>query len=1014
MSRRVALACVVVTTLAVAACGSSAPAFPAGAGGSVPLDNISDEFSFANFGAKKSPEVFGANDVVAMFGDGPDVCASGTGDTCGLTAEAATWARMVNQARQTGHCEGFAVMAAARFAQKATPPTGELVNEGDVTHGLMRGFATQFERAVRDEADSWARKSVGEKVLAIDKALAAGRLEYVLGVYTKSGGHAVLPWKVEYVDGDTARIHVYDSNWPGRDRFVTASAKGNKWTFSFRGKDPENDPDIWSGGAGDMDLASMASREDGTCPFCEGSSRVKSSMFVIRAASLDWDITTGQGVLSPDHRSAGTDTARPLKAGDSAFDYLVNVTETDPVTFSFPDSAHVTGITPGAAVEVETGGGENSSVTVSGDSIQSTDPGTVVTLAAGNLVATANGADTEISVSGNELQVHVLSSDGQKVDLVVDQSMPAVEVRTTGNPELSAGVYQIVTQSAPGQVTTLTVEADGSRTEETSAGSLASTSTDVKLSVDLEAPVEDPDLPAVSERMADAQVNTTTTSTSTTTTVAATTTTTRPATSVPVATTTTTPATTTTPPVTTTTTVPTTTTTVPPVSPWVQHLSASSNEQFQQVVTGPQGNILATGYFCGASMLVGGTSLVNPGTPGAMCEVFVEKLTPSGSVMWAQRAGGTAQDFPQAISVDINGGVYVSMSFESTFTFGSSTVTYTKGQGAQYALLKWDAYGAPQWGVAMNPLLTALDVAAGTNTYIVAQIPSGQASVVLNGQTVASNGQTATVVEKIDVLTGAAVWGRMIEGTGSQWFSDSVVDTAGNVAVTGYFDGASLINVGTTLTNSAAGNDEIYVVKFDSSGTAVLARSAGGVGMDEGGYIVARSDGSVYVSFTTDSTSLTYNTNTAFAGVVTQGVTRVGVLWISASGALQSAKLIVSTYIAQVGGLAVSPTGSVFIAGIYTNGSLVLGSTALPNPASDQQLFYAGWDTNGFFTAAGALGGSGTEYLQGGNGCAFDLNGNPILAFDSWSSGITLGSTNYTNQALDAYLLLSNPALQLP
>mgnify|MGYP000382970853 CR=1 FL=1 len=54
------------------------------------------------------------NDLVAMFAGG--ACVGGNVDPCVPTAEAAAWARMVNQARASGHCEGLGVQAASRFA----------------------------------------------------------------------------------------------------------------------------------------------------------------------------------------------------------------------------------------------------------------------------------------------------------------------------------------------------------------------------------------------------------------------------------------------------------------------------------------------------------------------------------------------------------------------------------------------------------------------------------------------------------------------------------------------------------------------------------------------------------------------------------------------------------------------------------------------------------------------------------------------------------------------------------
>jgi len=214
-----------------------------------------DGFSFPNFGSPASPEVFGVADMVDMFG--ATVCVDENVDPCTLLAEAAAWAQMVNQTRASGHCEGLVVQAASRFDAAADPVTGVLPNEGDVTHGIMRAFATQFLPEVQDDTASWTKKSLTEKLNALTKSFKDGKLDFTMGLYTAEGGHAVLPYAIEFPTPDRAIIRVYDSNWPGKNRYVSVDLISKTWSFSFSGTDPANDPCAWSGPAGDMDLTSM-------------------------------------------------------------------------------------------------------------------------------------------------------------------------------------------------------------------------------------------------------------------------------------------------------------------------------------------------------------------------------------------------------------------------------------------------------------------------------------------------------------------------------------------------------------------------------------------------------------------------------------------------------------------------------------------------------------------------------------------------------------------------------------
>ncbi len=297
-----------------ASAGSDAPA-PDGAVASAMQPQLNG-WAFPNFPSATFPDInFDTSDLVSMFGGGPEVCVDGIAEPCTLTAEAAAWARMVNQARATGHCEGLVALASARFNKAELPETVKLPSQEEEIRALMRAFATQFVPEVQAAISKWTKASLADKVDELKKSFASDKLEYTLGVYVESGGHAILPYAVEYPTPDIARIMVYDSNWPGRNRYVDVDLKAETWSFSFAGDDPANDPNIWTGGAGDMDLTPFEARE-GTCPFCGDDTKVQSTTMLVRTDNLDWSVQTPGGTVSPTESSSSDGTAaRPVKGG---------------------------------------------------------------------------------------------------------------------------------------------------------------------------------------------------------------------------------------------------------------------------------------------------------------------------------------------------------------------------------------------------------------------------------------------------------------------------------------------------------------------------------------------------------------------------------------------------------------------------------------------------------------------------------------------------------------------------
>lgn len=390
-------------------------------------------FPFANFGAANTPEVMNGEDLRAMFGDG--VCTNGKTAPCSPTSEAAAWAQMVNQSRQAGHCEGMVVQAMNRFTTDATPLTSTLTNDADTTHGIIRAFATQFFPKVRDESNSWAKKSLNDIIAALQDSFTTQNLTYTMGLYSDMGGHAVLPVSIEYPTESTAKVHLYDTNWPGADRYVLFDLDAQTWEFSFSGQDPANDPAVWKGGKGDIDLASMESRLTTDAPFNTGANGVLGNFLVIRSTALDWKVTTADGVISPTS-SPESANVRPLRSASSKTvpEYVVYTESTD-LTLNLPSASSVYAVGNNKIVSVVTGG-STENIDIKKQSV--TLPKSVeLSVAADNLAATVRGGAATVALTPTTLTVN---AEGVATPIVVSEAKPQVTVSIkSGTASTSTG-----------------------------------------------------------------------------------------------------------------------------------------------------------------------------------------------------------------------------------------------------------------------------------------------------------------------------------------------------------------------------------------------------------------------------------------------------------------------------------------------------------------------------------------------------------------------------------------------
>ena len=303
-----------IAALLFASCGgSSAPPLEA-AVSVVAVENASSSLGFdvnrhgwffENYEASE-PQLFGVTDAVALFGDAA-VCVEMSGD-CTPTPAAAEWIDMVASAMEYGVCEGLTIASVDRFLVGAAPETGSLVLTSELERQIARLFATQFLNDVIVATKEWRDQSVMDIVSELQASLADPFAEqYTLGVYSKFGGHSVLPYAVDLDSQGRGVIFVYDPNWPGEKRYIEVDTQANSWRFSYFAADQVTDPDAWTGGNGLVDLTPLSSRE---APFSEpfkGSGTGVKQLLAISSSARNWTLTSTDGVLDAESVVPGRD-----------------------------------------------------------------------------------------------------------------------------------------------------------------------------------------------------------------------------------------------------------------------------------------------------------------------------------------------------------------------------------------------------------------------------------------------------------------------------------------------------------------------------------------------------------------------------------------------------------------------------------------------------------------------------------------------------------------------------------
>ena len=239
-----------------------------------------DGFSFQNYGDDPATVDLTAAELQRMFGD--KVCASTAGGKCTLTYPAERWMNQAISAMKAGHCEGIAVLSSLMYYNETSPGIfgGSSVIDLSLQDVLLQReigywWTTQVTRP-------GGSKKVLESPRAVLDTLAAafgngsGSGEWwVMGIYLPdgSGGHAITPYAVEDLGNGTARILVYDNNWPKDSRFIEVDTINNSWRY-LASASPDEPNSLYSGNAStrNLEIVSLSSRLGlQECDFCEES-----------------------------------------------------------------------------------------------------------------------------------------------------------------------------------------------------------------------------------------------------------------------------------------------------------------------------------------------------------------------------------------------------------------------------------------------------------------------------------------------------------------------------------------------------------------------------------------------------------------------------------------------------------------------------------------------------------------------------------------------------------------------
>jgi hypothetical protein len=364
---------------------------------------------------------------------------------------------------------------------------------------------------------------------------------------------------------------------------------------------------------------------------------------------------------------------------------------------------------------------------------------------------------------------------------------------------------------------------------------------------------------------------------------------------------------------------------------WSASAGGSGSENATAITLDASGNIYITGFFTNSSPVFGTFTLTNP---TASKDVFVVKYNSTGTVMWAKNFGGTADDFPYSITTDASGNVYVAGYFGSPgITIGTTTLTNTGVE--DMFLAKYDAGGNAQWARSSNgdhaEGARSVKTDASGNVYVTGYFYSKKP--VFGTDTLYNMSITnppAFDPDGVDMFlvkynsSGSVVWAKRAGGAEHEYGYALAIDGTA-VYVGGYFSSSSFLFGSTTINNTGNGTN-IFLAKYDQNGNVAWANGAGGTVNEYLHSVVTDGTGNVYISGQFNSSNMAFGTATlSLAGNMDAFLAKY-----NSAGVIQTAIGIGGTDHENAMSLTSDGT-DIYAAGYYRSSALSFSSTTITN-----------------------------------------------------------------------------------
>lgn len=363
------------------------------------------------------------------------------------------------------------------------------------------------------------------------------------------------------------------------------------------------------------------------------------------------------------------------------------------------------------------------------------------------------------------------------------------------------------------------------------------------------------------------------------------------------------------------------------------YLGGSGDDVPSGVAVDAAGNAYVVGYTQSPDFPVTAGAFRRTGSLNNSLDAFVAKINPSGTAfVYATFLGGSNFDWGRAIAIDAAGNAYIAGQTQSA-DFPVTGKAFQKSLAhlncPRCGIDVYDAFVAKLNATGSSLLYStflggatgiddalAIAIDASGNAYVAGETSSTDFPTTSGAFRRTISGGDDAYVAKLNPSGSALAYSTYIGGTLTDSPARIALDTANNAIVFGQTSSPDFPTTPGAFATVANGQFDSFLLKLNASGSNLVSSALlGGSAQDSAGGLAIDQAGDIYVSGTTSSTDFPTTPGT-FQPICTGSDAYVAKLTPDIS------TLLHSTCISKTGakGIAVSPTGNVWITGQSSGG----------------------------------------------------------------------------------------------